>query len=955
MGPPTIVVQVKRIESRAPAGSPFVGREAELARLRALAEAATRGQGGVVAISGDHGAGKTRLAREAAARAARAGAVALWGQGYDDQGAPPYWPWAEIITRYADQRGLEHARELMGTGAHEIASLIPALETLGVRAEPVEREPPTHETRYRLFAAMRAFLNRAADEAPLVVVLDDLHYCDPDTLRLLEAVAADLERSRLLVVGTYVERRAAHHPVLPAIIASLSKLPWYREVPVGSLTATDVRLLLEAELGRGRASSLAESVHQHTEGNALLVTEAVHHLASRTDPEKETWEEGTSRGVAMLISRRLSRLEPPALQTLRAAAVLGRDVDLGLLAATTRSTAAETRGRLSAPLDDGLLVETGADRYRFGHELVQRAIAADLTPAQRSDIHLAAGEALEAQRASGRGTDAALLAWHFASAGTEHAGRACRYALEAGERALDAAAYDTALCHLENAMTDPGLASAERARLSELRAWALFALARFLEVVPCLAEAFDLYVAAGDVDRAVEVAEFAAYPHGADRLPREPILKLRERALALVPPDSHYAARLLCVLGESLSYAHPDRAQGCIARSLELARGFGDRRLEARALYAWAWFDYLNLRAAAILEKGAEALRIACEIGDRNLELLFGGRLAVWKLVFGDHARAERLSRELRGPGDFRPSLWTVELQQADRDRVTSAARWSELGRLRAEDTWIPNIGFVKSLSGQPVLLPIYRGPAEMLADIEAGPQHYLHPDRLAARAAEAALVSRLLDDYSRLGEIEILARRALSLELSPLGQVYALAGLGLVGALRGDLALLAEACMPELASAPGEWCPERGPCLIDSLLGHFFDLLDRPEEARTRFERALGFCRRCGLVRQLYSTCIDYAAFLLRHGELRRARELVDEARPLAARLNLKGLDRRLAEITARLDSGLPDDLTAREAEVIALASRGLATKQIAGELEISYFTAVNHLRHIYAKTGAR
>ncbi len=948
---------VKKAESKAPAGSPFVGRAAELARLRALAQAAAEGQGAVVVIFGDHGAGKTRLAREAAARAARAGAVALWGQGYDDQGSPPYWPWAEIITRYADQRGLKQARELMGTGAHEIASLIPALETLGVR---VAREPPTQETRYRLFAAMRAFLHRAAEATPLVVVLDDLHYCDPDTLRLLEAVAAELERSRLLLIGTCVERRAAHHPVLPAIIASLSKLPWYRSVSVGSLTEDDVRLLVESELGEERASSLAGSVHRHTDGNALLVVEAVRHLASRADPDKEgpeeeAWEEGTSRGVAMLISRRLARLEPPALQALRAAAVLGREVDLGLLAATTRSSAAETRGRLSGPVDDGLLVETGADRYRFGHELVQRAIAADLTPAQRSDIHLAAGEALEALRAAGRDADAALLAWHFGNAGTEHAGKACRYALEAGERALDAAAYDTALRHFESAAACAEFAAAERARLAMLRGWALFALTRFLEVAPCLAEAFELYVAAGDVDRAVEAAEFAAYPHGADRLPREPILKLRERAVGLVPPDSHYAARLLCVLGESLSYAHADRAQGCIARSLELARGFGDRRLEARVLYAWAWLDYLNLRPAGVLENGAAALRIACEIGDRDLELLFGGRLAVWKLVFGDHAGAERLSRELRGPGDFRPSLWTVELQQADRDRAASAARWSELGRLRAEDTWIPNIGFIKSLSGQPALLPIYRRPAEMLADIGAGPQHYLHPDRLAARAAEAVLVSRVLDDHTRLGEIETLARRALSFELSPLGRVSALAGLGLVGALRGDLALLAEACMPELASAPGEWCPERGPCLIDSLLGYFFDLLDRPEEARTRFERALGFCRRCGLVRQLYSTCIDYAAFLLRRGELRRARELVDEARPLGAKLNLKGLDRRLAEIAARLEGGLPDDLTAREAEVIALASRGLATKQIAGELDISYFTAVNHLRHIYAKTGCQ
>ncbi len=949
---------MKKSESKAPAGSLFVGRGAELARFRELCEAAGSGQGAIVAISGDHGVGKTRLAREAAAQAERAGATTLWGRGYDDEGSPPYWPWAEIITRYADRCGLKHARELMGAGAHDIACLIPALESLGVRAA---REPPTHETRYRLFAAMRAFLQLAAHETPLVIVLDDLHYCDPDTLRLLEAVAVDLERSRLLVVGTYVERRAARHPVLPAVIASLAKLPWYREVPVGNLTERDVRLLVESETGKADASPLAESIQRRTEGNALLVVEAVRHLAARAaageeGPSEDHWEEGASRGVAMLISRRLARLAPPALKALRTAAVLGREVDLAVLAMTMRTSAAEARDRLSGPVDEGLLVEIGSDRYRFGHELVQRAIAADLASAQRSAIHLATGEALEALRASGRSADAARLAWHFANAGSEHGGKASRYAREAGERALDAAAYDTALRYFESAAADPDLSPVERARLAMLRAWALFALTRFLEVVPCLAEAFDLYVSASDIERAVEVAEFATYPLITERLPREPILKLRERALALVPPDSPYAARLLCVLGESLSYASADKAKSCITRSLELARGFGDRRLEARALYAWAWLDYLNLQPAAILENGAAALRIARNIGDRNLELLFGGRLAVWKLVFGDSAGAEQLSRELRGAGDLRPSPWTVELQQADRTRTSRAVMWSEFGRLRAEDTWVPNIGSVKSLSNQPVPLPIYRGPAEMLADIEQGPQYYLHPDRLAARAAEAAEMSRALDDLGHLAEIEALARRALSLELSPMGRVCALIGLGFVGALRGDLALLAEACTPELASAPSVWVFERPGHVMDGVVGRFLDLLDRPEEARARFERALEFCRRCGLVRPRYSTCIDYAAFLLRHGERRRAREMADEARPLGARAEHERFRPPALPKSRRASKARsPTASRAREAEVIALAARGLATKEIAAELDISYFTAVNHLRHIYAKTGSR
>ncbi len=151
----------------------------------------------------------------------------------------------------------------MGAGALNVASLIPSLDRL-VPAGAAAREPPTHEARFRLFAAMRLFLQRAAEEDPLVIVLDDLHYCDPDTLLLFEAVAGDLESSRVLLVGTYVERRAARHPVLPSIVASVSKLPWYHEVPVGNLTLRDVRTLLEPEVGRSETVALASSVHRQT-------------------------------------------------------------------------------------------------------------------------------------------------------------------------------------------------------------------------------------------------------------------------------------------------------------------------------------------------------------------------------------------------------------------------------------------------------------------------------------------------------------------------------------------------------------------------------------------------------------------------------------------------------------------------------------------------------------------
>ena len=956
----------KKAGLRALPGSPFVGREAELARFRELCAAVGRGRGAVVAICGDHGVGKTRLAREVVLRAERAGSTALWGQGYDDQGSPAYWPWAEIITHYIDRRGPDRARKLMGSGARDIAGLIPALERLGGDRPPrsrhdrprrpaAAREPPTHEARFRLFAAMRAFLQHAADEAPLVVVLDDLHYCDPDTLLLFAAVAEDLEPSRLLLVGTYVERRAVHHPVLPSVVASVSKLPWYREVPVGNLTLGDVRTLLEPEVGRSETAALAASVHSQTEGNALLVVEAVHRLAARVaagekDLSEDHWEEGTSAAVAMLISRRLARLTPAALGALRAAAVLGREVDIVLLGATIHAAPAEARALLAGPLEEGLLAEVGPDSYRFGHELEQRAIAAGLTAAERGAIHAAAGEALEGGEA-----DPARVAWHFANAGTEHRTKVARYAREAGERALDAAAYDTALRHFEEAAGDTDLPPGDRAGLAMLRAWTLFALTRFAEVAPRLEEAFDLYVSVGDIAHAVDAAEFAAYPQGSDRLPREPVRRLREQALTLVAPDSPEAARLLCALAETLSYAHRERAEECLSRAMELARRFVDLRLEARVLHARAWLQYRNLEWPALLESAAGALEAARALGDRNLELLFGGRLAMWKLLCGDPGGSEELARELRGAGELRPSLWSNDLQSAERVLATWTGRWKELGQRLEERRWVDSPGTVRGPARRSASLVAYRTPEKMLAHMDEQPQMYINPDHLAMRANMLADACVDQGNTSALDAVREVADRALALELSPLGRLFAQAALGFVGFLRQDAALLERACGPEMLAAPGDLIMESPGCALDSVRGLVFGLAGRDDEARACFERALAFSHRCGLIYNIYHTSIYYAAFLVRHGELRRARELAEEARRVGAGLGLEGQERELAEVMARLEGAAPDGLSAREVEVLAAAARGLATKQIAAELDISYFTAANHLRHIYAKTGAR
>jgi DNA-binding CsgD family transcriptional regulator len=490
-----------------------------------------------------------------------------------------------------------------------------------------------------------------------------------------------------------------------------------------------------------------------------------------------------------------------------------------------------------------------------------------------------------------------------------------------------------------------------------LRAWTLFALTRFAEVAPRLAEAFNLYLSVGDIAHAVDAAEFATYPQGAERLPREQIRGLREQALALVPPESPEAARLLCALAETYSYAHRGRAEECLARATELARRFADRRLEARISYTRAWLQYRNLEWPALLESASAALDAARAIGDRDRELLFGGRLVLWRLLCGDPAGAEELARELRGTGEMRPSLWTDDLQSAERVLAIWTGRWRELGRRLEERKWLTAPGTVAGPARRPApaKMVAYHTPELMLAYIEGHPQLYINPDHLAMRANMLADACADQGNQSALPAVREVAERALSMELSPLGRLFAQAALGFVGYLQQDAALLERACGPEMLSAPGDVIMESPGCLLDSVRGLVFGLAGRDEEARVCFERALAMSQRCGLVYNSYHTRVYYAAFLVRRGELRRARELAEEARRAGAGLGLEGQERELAEVMSRLEGALPDGLTAREVDVLSLAARGLATKQIAAELSISYFTAANHLRHLYAKTGVR
>jgi len=180
----------------------FVGRERELTELFTGLEDSRSGRGRLFLLSGEPGIGKSRLAGEFAAHARDGGARVLWGRCWEAGGAPAYWPWVQLLRAYVRTGDPVTIREEMGSGATDIAQMLPDVHDLF----PEIPSPPSvdpESARFQLFDSTARFLTNATAVAPLALVLDDLHAADTPSLLLLRFLAGQLSESRILVLGTY--------------------------------------------------------------------------------------------------------------------------------------------------------------------------------------------------------------------------------------------------------------------------------------------------------------------------------------------------------------------------------------------------------------------------------------------------------------------------------------------------------------------------------------------------------------------------------------------------------------------------------------------------------------------------------------------------------------------------------------------------------------------------------
>jgi DNA-binding SARP family transcriptional activator len=402
-------------------GTPFVGRQRELDEMLGVyAQAADDAQ--FVVLEGDPGIGKTRLAGEFAAAAAGRGSLTVWARANELGAKQALWPWLEALRAVIPS--VDEAPAVLDGLLAGDAALLPGRGG----ASQFER-----------FDALAALFERAGAAAPIVVLLDDLQWCDPASLELLRFLVSRLRRGVVVVVTVRTPEIGRRDDVTDAL-GAIARRPGGRRLRLDGLSFAATGQLLEALATQPMGTELPERIHDRAEGNPFYTLELARLLDEPGGVDGEV-----PATVRDAIRRRLGLLPRPTVDLLAVAAVVGRDVDLPTVAAVAGIELDECVDRLDPAAECRMLIAdpTATTSLRFSHALVREVLVDGLTPLRRAQLHLHVADAMEH---NGVGNDdIELIADHLWQAAALGVGERAANALErAADVAVGRVAYTSA-------------------------------------------------------------------------------------------------------------------------------------------------------------------------------------------------------------------------------------------------------------------------------------------------------------------------------------------------------------------------------------------------------------------------------------------------------------------------------------------------------------------------------
>lgn len=973
----------------APAGRSIVcpvliGRAALLDALRHRVDEARAGRGGAVLIAGEAGMGKTRLVAEARAAAGAQGFRLLQGNCFQPDSACPYAPFLDLLHAHF------HRPEDLGPGASALYPLLPDL------APPPPVPPPQVEPeqeRRRLFAALVQLFLWLAARAPLLVVIEDLHWSDDLSLDLLHLLARRAAGQPLLLLLTY--RSDETRPGLRHWLATLDRERLADELTLAPLTPAEVAEMLRAifALRQTVGRDFLEAIYALSQGNPFVVEEV---LTALVTTGEITFSGGTwlrkplarlriPRSIHDAVQQRQAGLSPDARALLGLAAVAGHRFDFAVLQAVTGHHEAHMLALIKELVNAQLVVEESADRFAFRHALTREAVYRDLLARERRSLHRAIAEAIERIHADGRETRLVDLAYHYYEAGAWS--KAHEFALRAGERTLALYAPAAAIEHLTHALeAGAHLGLAPAARLHRLRGQAHDTLGDFeaaradYEVALQRSEAEgdqrgvwqelldlgflwsgrDYAQAQGYFERALALARASGEPallaHSLNRMGNwlanheqpEPALQHHREALASFQQlgDQRGLAATLDLLGMAAALsgdlvAAVDYGQ----QAIPLWRALSDRQglagtLAAIASSPGAIYENLTLigsgTLAGALAPAEEALALTREIGWRAGEAFALAVLGEIHAAAGAFARALRLLQDSLALADeIGHQQWMVQagwgLACLSADLLDLEAARGQFEQVWALARAIHSPVWLSLVSGRLASLLIAQGE---LAQAQAVLEEMLPPALPMRTPGQRGLW---------------LARAELALARGePARALEVTSGLYATAANLAD-----EADIPLLALRKGQALATLGQVA--------------PAVALVR--RAQRTARGQGALPLLWRLHLGLAAIARAHALRGEAESEEAAARQLAGQLAahlLEGPPReRFAQAAATLLPRLTPlsarhaareafgGLTAREREVAAHIARGRTNRAIADELVVSERTVEAHVANILLKLG--
>jgi DNA-binding NarL/FixJ family response regulator len=964
---------------------PFVGRTADLALLGDLLAGAVGGDPVLAVIGGEAGVGKTRLvaqlaatASEQGARVLRGGCVQLGGEGL------PLAPVIEALRGLASELDRAELATVAGPARQELGRLL---------HDPAWAGGPSqgdHAAGYgpgRLFDLLLGVLERLSANAPLLLVIEDLHWADQSTLDLVAFLAAYLRSGRVMVVFTYRSDELHRLHPLRGLLAELARNRRVPRLELARFTRDELAEQLTGLLGADPPALLLESVYARSEGNPFFAEELVM-AAEHADAD------ALPPSLQEVLLARLARLGAGTRQLLRAAAAAGPGVTQPVLATVTGLGETELLHSLREAVDHQVLLpEPAGDGYAFRHALAAEAVYGEMLPGERVRLHTALAGILQAgtEPAGPPAARAARLAHHWAAAGDQP--RAFAASIDAAAAAEQVYGFAEAALQLERVLALWGQVpdAAERAGADR---------------VTVLSRCASAASWAGDIPRAAQLVRQAAALIDAARQPQRLGL-LRERLGCHLEAlgDPGWLAELREAVRLVASQPSPERALvvGSLAWHLTLVGRFAQARVPAEEAAVTA----AHIGASAQEAKARTALGLALahlgESGAGLAELDAAHRLAAGAgdLLAALRAIVTRADVLLAaGRADEAAEAALGGMQEASRHglartfgpplaaRITGAliatGRWDEAERISREalDIALPDADSV-ALFIQRAALDLGRGDlgaAEARLRTARRVIPLSHPGwdsgPLFAGLAELALCRGDLEQARKL------VAEAVPLVAANLRHAAPLYALGV--RIEADRAELARARRPgetgihdstaqALLEAARQAASDPAAVGLPELAAWHANALAETTRQEGRADpaawaAAADMWQQLGQPHQVAYACYRQAeALMARDSDRDAAAAALRRAAAVTGRLGARLLDAEVKALArrARLDlashaeaepadapAGNPP-LTPREAEVLALVAAGRSNRQIAQALFISPKTASVHVSNILAKLG--